>query len=320
MYSEFIYFGTAAAAVGLSAIGVGIGQGLSSKAAIDAINQQPRASIAISRILFLGMALIETTAVLGALIAAALLVHSKQHLVNPYALFAAMGIGLAISLSGLLLSIVSSLPIQEACFSAARQPFLSQEIVRFMLVTVSLLQTPIIFGFIIAFIINNELTHIHSIRDSLRFIASGLSIGIGSIGPAIGIARCTQAACRAIGFNQNAYSSLFTFTLISQAIIETPIIFSLIIATLLIFGTPVAHENIIEGIIFLCIGITMGLGTMGPGISSGNTASAAIANIVYYPQSAEDIRRTSMFSQGIIETGTIYAFLMALVMLLLFIQ
>ena len=54
---------SAALAVGLGAIGPGIGEGMAVASAMDAIARQPEASGTISRTLFVGLAMIETMAI-----------------------------------------------------------------------------------------------------------------------------------------------------------------------------------------------------------------------------------------------------------------
>jgi F-type H+-transporting ATPase subunit c len=54
---------SAAFAVGLGAIGPGIGEGMAVASAMDAIARQPEASGTISRTLFVGLAMIETMAI-----------------------------------------------------------------------------------------------------------------------------------------------------------------------------------------------------------------------------------------------------------------
>lgn len=53
----------AAIAVGLGALGPGIGEGLAVAAAMDAIARQPESAGTISRTLFVGLAMIETMAI-----------------------------------------------------------------------------------------------------------------------------------------------------------------------------------------------------------------------------------------------------------------
>jgi F0F1-type ATP synthase membrane subunit c/vacuolar-type H+-ATPase subunit K len=97
---------------------------------------------------------------------------------------------------------------------------------RFMRVTQSIIQTSIIFGFLITIFIKVQVPLSASVEESLRLIASGLCIGINSIGPALRLAHFTKIAYASMGINRIAHRKLVSFTCISQAIIETPIIFA----------------------------------------------------------------------------------------------
>lgn len=316
--TEYFYFGAIALTTAINAIGVGIGQGLTSSAAVEGINQQPAAQNEITKIAILGMALIETAAVMGTVISFWLLLQVMNNSHNYYTNLAGIGIAFAICCSGFVLGLVSSLPARAACFSVARQPFFSQQITRFMMISLSLLQTPIIFGFLIALFIQAQATTITTMRDSLRLIASGICIGLGSIGPAIGLALFAQKACQGIGINRRAYNQVFSFTLISQAIIETPIIFSLMVSISLLFLVPmVPQENLLDGIALFSAGLCTGLGTIGPGISSGRTATAACEQIILNPEMHSSLSRVSMFAQGLIETAAIYAVLISFCLIFL---
>lgn len=63
----------AALAVGLGAIGPGLGEGRAVAAALDAIARQPEAAGTLSRTLFVGLAMIETMAIYTLVIALLLL-------------------------------------------------------------------------------------------------------------------------------------------------------------------------------------------------------------------------------------------------------
>jgi F-type H+-transporting ATPase subunit c len=63
----------AALAVGLGAIGPGLGEGFAVAAALDAIARQPEAAATLSRTLFVGLAMIETMAIYCLVIALLLL-------------------------------------------------------------------------------------------------------------------------------------------------------------------------------------------------------------------------------------------------------
>lgn len=312
--AEFLHFGTIALAIGINSIGVGIGEGMASSGALDAINMQPEAQSHITRAALIGMALIETAAIMGISISIILLLGTKNATQTIYVGIAEIGIALAICISGFVIGIVSSLPTQAACYAIARQPFFAQKIIRLMLITQAIIQTPIVFGFIIAMFINNQAPFISSMADSLRLLASGLCIGLGGIGPAIGLALFAQTACKGLGINPQAYNKLLSFTFISQAIIETPIIFALVISLLLII-TTITSNNVVEGIAMLAAGLCTGIGTFGPGISSGKTASAACHQIAINPELHGKLSKVSIFAQGLIDTAAIYALLISLLLI-----
>lgn len=307
---EFIHYLTIALVIILPVLGLGLGQGITSIMALRAINQQPSARGEITRTVVLGVALIETAAIMALFIALMLLAQTNAHQADWHVSLAKIGIALAICVPGFVLGLASAFPAGAACMAVARQPFLGQKINRFMLITLSLIQTPIIFGFVIALGIAGQLDSVETLRDSLRLIGAGLSIGLGSIGPALGLAAFAKAACTALGVNRNAYNKIFSFTLISEAIIETPIIFALVISMMLTFLVPAAQsENLLEGIAFICAAFCTGIGTVGPGLSSGRTAASACTQIALYPEEYSALSRASMFAQGLIETSAIYAVL-----------
>jgi len=313
LIADYLHYGTAALAVGINAIGVGIGEGLTGQAALRAMNIQPSARNDISTTAILGMALIETAAILGISIAAMLLLLGSSAPRTEFSGIAEIGIAAAICVSGFVIGIMSSLPAQQACLSVARQPFFSKKILYFMIITQSVIQTPIIFGFIIAMFIRSQMDFITTYPESIRLMASGLCIGIGSIGPVIGLGLFAQQACHSVGINQNAYDKLFSFMLISQALIDTPVIFALTTSMLLAFSISATTTTM--AIATIAAAACMSCGTFTTGISAGRTAAAACLRIAFDPEQAGNLARTSMIAQAFIDTNVIYAFVIATLLL-----
>jgi F-type H+-transporting ATPase subunit c len=314
---DFIHYGVIACAIATNSISVGISQGLTSYSALNAINRQPSARNDIIRVALIGMTLIETVAILALLVAILLLVNTPAHNTNYFAYFSEIGIALAISITGFVIGLASSVPAQAACHAVARQPLFTQKIFSFMLMTQVLIQTPVISALIVSLFIQGQAAYATVMSDSLRLIASGLCVGLGSIGPAIGLSIFSRAAINGIARNTQSYSKLLSFTFISEAIIETPIIFCLIIAVTLLFIVPrPVTDNLLDGIIFIAAGLCTGLGTLGTGISSGATGAAACSQIADNPETYSILSRTSMLAQGVIETIVIYAVLLSFLMIL----
>src|SRR5438105_13081658 len=109
---EFIHYSTIALAAGVTALGVGLGQGAAGRAALQAMNRQPSAGTEISRAAILGMALLETAAVIGLFISVILIIASKPKPSSLYADVSSIGIILSICITGLVFGIASSMPAQ----------------------------------------------------------------------------------------------------------------------------------------------------------------------------------------------------------------
>lgn len=311
--AEWVHYLTIALTIAISSMGVGIGAGLMNLAALEALDRQPTAHSDIVKMIFLGTALIDTAAIMSIVVSMMLLFDAPEH-ITIYSSIAEIGIMLAMCLPGFFIGIFSALPARQACFALARQPFFAQKILRFVLVSLSLLQTPIIFGFLIALFIKSQMYATVSYAQGMQFLASGLCIGLASIGPSYGMALFVRAACRAIALNRNIYNQLFSFTIVSQAIIETPIIFAIVVA--LLIGAQSSDITLLKGIALVSAGFCTGLGTFGPGISSGQTAAVACNQIAQKPELYSSISRMSMFAQGLIDTSVIYAFMMSSALIL----
>lgn len=299
----------------LAAVGVCFGQGAATSAAFTAINRQPSIQPAITRSTILALALIETSAILGLIVSFILFLGSNAAPTLPQAL-GEIGMGLAIGLPALVTGFATAMPAHATLEATARQPFLAAKLSNFMLLTQSLIQTPLIFGLIIALFIKGQLASITTISQGLTLIGSGIAIGFGSLGPALGGGFFTKKACESIGMNRLAYSRLFTFTFISQAIIETPVIFASIISLYLSSIASSVNPAPIIGLAYMAFGATIGFGTFGAGISSGRSAAAAAVQIAQQPNLYGTFSRASLMAQGLIDTCAVYAFIISLWLIL----
>lgn len=314
---EFLHYGAITASIAISSISVGLGEGLISWSALGAINRQPSAKDDIMRVAIIGMTLVETVAILGLLISILLYLYTNAASTNQFAYYSELGIVIAMGITGFVIGIASTFPAQAACDAVARQPFFAHRISAFMLLAQVLIQTPMISAFLVSLFIQAQARGTVHFSDSLRLIASGLCVGIGSIGPAIGLSSFAKAAVNSLGKNTKAYDKLLSFTFISEALIETPIIFCLIISTVLLFVVPrTAVDNHIDGIIFISAALCTGLGTLGAGISSGRTAAMACTQIGQNPESYNILSRTSILAQTLIETMVLYTVILSLLMIL----
>ena len=71
--------------------------------------------------------------------------------------------------------------------------------------------------------------------DALRLLGAGLAIGLGAIGPGIGIGILMQGALQAMGRNPDASSNIQTNMILGVAFAEAIAIYALVVALILMF-------------------------------------------------------------------------------------
>jgi F-type H+-transporting ATPase subunit c len=71
--------------------------------------------------------------------------------------------------------------------------------------------------------------------DALKLLAAGLAIGLGTIGPGIGIGLIGSKAMEAMGRNPEVTSTIQTNMILAIAFAESLGIFALVMALLLMF-------------------------------------------------------------------------------------
>jgi F-type H+-transporting ATPase subunit c len=315
--SSLCHYGACALTVILPSLGVSFGQALTSGAALEALNLQPHARSEISRTLLIGLVLIETAAIISFIIGFQLMLFGPHATFEnaAYIHYGELGIALALGIGGAIAGILSCLPARQACLAIARQPFLTNKIQLLMGITQSLMQTPIIFGLIVSLFILKQLETATQLADSFRFIGAGFCVGVGSIGPVIGLARLSEEACRSVGINRSAFSKILSFTVVSAALIESAIIFCLVIALFLLnINSPEKADY--QGLVYLAAGAVMAIGTLGVGISSGRLTAQACKVFSRNPELYSEVSKISFFSQVLIETSAVYALVISVFLLI----
>ncbi|MEE8413241.1 MAG: ATP synthase F0 subunit C [Dehalococcoidales bacterium] len=71
--------------------------------------------------------------------------------------------------------------------------------------------------------------------ETMRMLAAGLAIGLGAIGPGIGVGLIGLGALQAIGRNPEARGPIMTNMILAIAFAEAVAIYALVIAVVLVF-------------------------------------------------------------------------------------
>jgi F-type H+-transporting ATPase subunit c len=72
--------------------------------------------------------------------------------------------------------------------------------------------------------------------EAAKYIAAGLAIGLGAIGPGIGEGIAASKAMEAIGRNPEASGKITPLMFVSMAVTESTAIYALVISLIILFG------------------------------------------------------------------------------------
>lgn len=312
---ELLHALAAGLAIVLGGVGSGLGQGIAGFGALQAMARQQASSDHIVRTMVLGLALIESGVILSLVITLMLLFGGLTQITLAIGL-AELGMGLAIGIASAAISISSAFAVKAACQAIARQPFFMQKILTLMLLSQSIIGAPGIFAFIIALLIKVNILETLTVVDGIKLLAAGCTIGVGAIGPSIGQAIFSHSSCTAAGLNREAFAKLLTFSLLSQAVIQTPIIFCLIIAITTVFKSIAATTSpFIAVVSFFSPAFAISVGSMGTAVAIGYAASKSSKYVVLKPENYPLFVRSSLLAQAIIESAAIYALIVALILM-----
>ncbi len=287
--------------------GVALGQGKIGSHFLTALNFQPRAHGTLQRIMLISLAIIETGGILSLVMWGTLLGKDITSWLDacPY-----IGVVFAMGVPGFITGYRSYKPIKEAFMATARQPNIGQSTLNLLLLLLSFIQTPLIFGTIISWFLIAQPVPTYT-ADALRLLAAGGTLGLGAAGPIIGLTNFASQAFHTIGRHRARYNDIVSFTFMSQAIIETPILFALVISLFLVFVIQPSPQASHAGIVYLLAMACIAGTTLGAGLSSSKTATTSCKSIGNYPESYRPLVRTSILAQTLIDTTVIYGLIIA---------
>lgn len=71
--------------------------------------------------------------------------------------------------------------------------------------------------------------------DTIKLLAAGLAMGLGAIGPGIGVGLVGLGALQALGRNPEAKGPIMTYMILAIAMAEAVAIYALVVAVVLLF-------------------------------------------------------------------------------------
>ncbi len=315
---EFLgrYIG-AGLALGLGGIGAAVGMGVAAGQANEAMMRQPEQQGSLLRSMLIGQAVGGSPSIFALVVGLFILFIPAS---NPAAVggnfFAALvGAGLSIGFGALGSGLGCGWPAGHACDGVARNPRNSGALTQSMIIGQAVAQSPSIFALVIALILvmrQQEGTDLVTIGV---VIGAGIAMGVSALGSGIGSGRTAGGAVDGIGRWPKAYGVTLRTMLVGQAVCETPAIFGMLVAFIMMFALPEMQGGLLGFAKVFGAGVAVGFGGIGPGVGSGLAAGSGCATTAFRPDKDTLILRTMLIGQAVSQSTAIYALIISLVLL-----
>ena len=224
-----------------------------------------------------------------------------------------LGAGLCIGFGAIGAAIGEGIIAGSASRGISRQPAMSGEILKMMLISQAVTESSAIFALVIAILLLFQSFSGVTFPESMALIGAGLCMGMGALGAGIGSGLPGSKACESIARNPNVSNKIMTVMLIGQAVDQTPTIFALFVSLILLFidtGTTMT-----KGIALISAGLCMGVGAIGSGIGCGFPGGKACESISRNPGGSNRIITAMLIGQAVDQTPTIFALFVSLILL-----
>lgn len=302
-------------ALGLGGVGAAIGMGNAAAQANEAIMRQPTVQGEMLRTMLVGQAVGGSPSIFALVLGLIILFGPMPDMAGGTFFATLVGGGLAIGFGAFGSGLGCGWPAGAACDGVARNPHNSGNVTQSMIIGQAVAQSPSIFALVIGLILVFSLPHGTDVLAMGIAIGAGLSIGVSALGSGVGSGRTAGGAVAGIGCWPQSYGVTLRTMLVGQAVCETPAIFGMLVAFIMMFALQDMEPGLIGFAKVFGAAVAVGFGGIGPGIGSGLTAGSGCAATASTPRHDTLILRTMLIGQAVSQSTAIYALIIALALL-----
>lgn len=135
---------------------------------------------------------------------------------------------------------------------------------------------------------------------SAMSLGAGLAVGLAGAGVAMGQGRLAGTSIEMMGKSPRMANSLMVYTILWVALVESAVIYGLVIAFQIMATTGASEINVIGA------GLAIGLAGFGAGYGEGHIISAALIALNRNPEMKNQILQFMVLFIALAETSAIY--------------
>ncbi|CAB5146874.1 ATP synthase F0 sector subunit c (EC [Olavius algarvensis associated proteobacterium Delta 3] len=224
------------------------------------------------------------------------------------------GAGIAMGLGAVGAAIGEGYTASEASVAVSRNTKLSGDVFRSMLVGQAVAESASIFALVIAILLLFLDVPNPTLVKGAALFGAGLCMGFGAIGSGVGSGFPGGQACRGMVHQPAMASRLTTNMLIGSAVCQTPAIFAMVVALILMFVDFSSAPLQPTWAALLGAGVSTGLAAIGSGIGGGLAAGASCEGVARSPEAVGPVTTTMLVGQAVSQTPSIFGLLISFVL------
>lgn len=225
------------------------------------------------------------------------------------------GAGVAMGLGAMGAAIGEGYTAAEANLAVSRKPELSGDIFKNMLVGQAVAESASIFALVIAILLLFLDVPTDTLLKGAALFGAGLCMGFGAVGSGVGAGFPGGQACQGISRQPAIASRLTTNMLIGSAVCQTPAIFSMVVALMLLFLDFTHMPLAPTWAALIGAGLSTGLAAIGSGYGGGLAAGSSCEGIARNPEAVNNVTTIMLVGQAVAQTPSIFGLLVSFILL-----
>jgi ATP synthase F0 subunit c len=203
----------------------------------------------------------------------------------------------------------------EANLAVSRNTKLSGEILKTMLVGQAIAESASIFALVISILMLFYKMPDPTLLKAAAMLGAGMCMGFGAMGSGIGSGLPAAQACVGLMRQPMMGSRLMTNMLIGSAVCQTPAIFSMVVALMLLFINFGSAPFSPTWAALIGAGLSTGLAAIGSGMGGGMAAGASCEGVARQPETVGPVTTTMLVGQAVAQTPSIFGLLVSFVLM-----
>lgn len=226
-----------------------------------------------------------------------------------------IGGGLAMGFGAVGAAIGEGYTAAQANLAVSRNPEASGDLFKNMLVGQAVAESASIFALVVSILLLFLDISATSMLKAAALLGAGLSMGLGAVGSGVGSGFPGGQACLGISRQPAVASRITTNMLIGSAVCQTPAIFAMVVALMLLFMDFNNAPLYPTWAALIGAGLSTGLAAIGSGYGGGMAAGASCEGVARQPESVGNVTTTMLVGQAVAQTPSIFGLLVSFILL-----